>query len=515
MTRTSARNQAKAQDKEVAAPSTSPSKSKSKGQAKASAKKSPAATPAKATTATAATATARGKKRAEPESEANPEKGAAAESGAKEEEEASAEGSKAKKPRASKSQSKSTSTTTPSSTPTSEQPPSPSPAAPTQSFIDKYGDNLTHASLPRANFDASCPPRYAAADKAKGVVRIASWNITSLSSSEKKGLFAYLSAESSPPSTSSSSSSSTDLEAAGPDILVLTETKVNEAPLLHPKLSRMYKHQSWGVDTSAKSYAGVAILAKEGLEPLRKTIGIPKPPPAPAGEAEADADADAEEEEEPWDAKRYNGRVIAWEYPTLHLVATYATNAGESLSKAHLKRAWHRRFYAYLRRLDRHKPVVWCGDLNVVRDQRDLSMGKKKWDKHPGYTRFETDAYRELLLGDAATASAAGAGTGEGGTGPAFIDAWRHLHPEAVGHFTFYSFRGMCRSKGIGWRLDTFVLSARLLLQQQEEGEGEKEGGEGGQGGGGAGIVKQCEIRHEIYGPSDHVPVICDLQGPL
>ena len=59
----------------------------------------------------------------------------------------------------------------------------------------------------------------------------------------------------------------------------------------------------------------------------------------------------------------------------------------------------------------------------------------------------------------------------------------------------FYSFRGACRGKGIGWRLDSFIMSERLFAQ--------------------ADFVQQCAIRHEVYGPSDHVPVVCDVVGPL
>lgn len=144
------------------------------------------------------------------------------------------------------------------------------------------------------------------------------------------------------------------------------------------------------------------------------------------------------------------------------------------------KQAWNAAFATYLAELDAQKPVIWCGDLNVVQDERDLAAASKKWNKSPGYTAIECDAHRELLQGTATP------------TAKPLIDVWRQQHPDAIGHYTFYGWRGFCRSKGIGWRLDSFVLSERIASKALE-----------------------CEIRHECYGASDHVPIYCDVQGPL
>ncbi|SPO37692.1 related to exodeoxyribonuclease [Pseudozyma flocculosa] len=264
-------------------------------------------------------------------------------------------------------------------------------------------------------------------------LRIAAWNIVSLKSSEPKGLLRYIDAEDA-------------------DILVLTETKVNEVPM-HPKLTARYKHQYWGIGKQ-KSYAGIAILSK--LEPKNVTYGLP---------TLRDADS--------------KGRMITLEFENTFLIGTYCVNAGEGLKSMDNKIAWNKAFAEHVRQCDQRKPVIWCGDLNVVHDDRDLAQASKKWNKSPGYTQIECDAHRELLAGTA----------DDGGR---LVDVWREQHPDAVGHFTFYGWRGMCRSKGIGWRLDSFIFSERIKDR-----------------------AKECEIRHECYGPSDHVPIYCDVQGPL
>jgi AP endonuclease-1 len=88
------------------------------------------------------------------------------------------------------------------------------------------------------------------------------------------------------------------------------------------------------------------------------------------------------------------------------------------------KQAWNTAFAAYLAELDAKKPVVWCGDFNVVQDERDLAAASKKWNKSPGYTAIECDAHRALLEGSATPSS------------QPLVDVWRAKHPDAVGHYS-------------------------------------------------------------------------------
>lgn len=88
------------------------------------------------------------------------------------------------------------------------------------------------------------------------------------------------------------------------------------------------------------------------------------------------------------------------------------------------KQAWNAAFATYLAELDAKKPVIWCGDFNVVQDERDLAAASKKWNKSPGYTAIECDAHRELLQGTATPAS------------QPLVDVWRQKHPDAIGHYS-------------------------------------------------------------------------------
>ncbi|PWY97971.1 hypothetical protein BCV70DRAFT_202462 [Testicularia cyperi] len=306
-------------------------------------------------------------------------------------------------------------------------PDSDSPAAP------KAGDTLADPTLPK-NTEMPRELEFAR-PAAAGAVRIAAWNITSLKSSEPKGLMRYIAAEDA-------------------DVLVLSETKVNDVPI-HPGLTAMYKYQYWGIGKT-KGYAGLAVLSK--LEPLKVTYGLP-------GLADQDT----------------KGRIVTLEFEHTHVIGTYAVNAGEGLKTMETKQKWNEAFAKYVAQLDGgEKGVIWCGDLNVVLDERDLAAASKKWNKSPGYTAQECDAHHALLAGAAVD-----------GALP-LVDVWRHQHPHLVGHYTFYGWRGFCRSKGIGWRLDSFIVSKRIVQKALD-----------------------CQIRHECYGASDHVPIYCDFAGPL
>jgi len=135
---------------------------------------------------------------------------------------------------------------------------------------------------------------------------------------------------------------------------------------------------------------------------------------------------------------------------------------------------WNHHFEAYIRDLDQKKAVIWAGDLNVAPTAIDLSNPKTNWNKTAGYTEAETTAFANIL-------NPPGEDAGR------FVDIWRKLHPSDH-HYTYFSYRFNCRAKGIGWRLDMFVLSERMVDR-----------------------VKMCEIRSEIYGASDHCPIVLEI----
>lgn len=269
--------------------------------------------------------------------------------------------------------------------------------------------------------------------KPKGSSRIASWNIISLKSSMGKGLIRYI-------------------EAEDADVVFLSETKCNDVPML-PNLKERYPFQTWGIGKT-KGYAGVALLSK--IKPIKVTTGLPT----------GDQDTKA--------------RLITAEFENHILCGTYVVNAGEKLKSMPAKVQWNERFSAHLADCDKRKPTIWTGDLNVVLDARDLSKASEKWNKSAGYTATECDHHRRVL-----------AGTAVEGAKP-YVDIWRERHPDAIGHFTYFGFRGQCRQKGIGWRLDSFIIPERIKDS-----------------------VVDVGIRHTVYGASDHLPIYMDIKGDL
>lgn len=118
------------------------------------------------------------------------------------------------------------------------------------------------------------------------------------------------------------------------------------------------------------------------------------------------------------------GRIITAEYERYFVIGTYVVNAGEGLKTLPQKQEWNNRLAQHLAKCDAQKPAIWTGDLNVVLDARDLSNASKKWNKSAGYTEIECEHHRRVLNGTASK-----------GAQP-YVDIWRELHPDAVGHYS-------------------------------------------------------------------------------
>ncbi|GAA5878406.1 hypothetical protein JCM16303_002762 [Sporobolomyces ruberrimus] len=296
-----------------------------------------------------------------------------------------------------------------------------------------FPDPLEPFPRPEGNRDAG--------DEDK-VVRISSWNVAGLKACEKKGFSKYV-------------------EAEDADILCLNETKCENLSL--PSIDDRYPYRYWGVHHK-KGQAGVAIFSK--IEPINVVKGLPTTEPdVPQKDSE--------------------GRIITLEFEKSYVVATYVPNAGQGLKTLPEKAAWNKAFEVYLRELDSKKPVIWIGDLNVVPTDLDIRNWKTNYNKSAGVTDTEIDGFKSQLAGPEKEEGK------EGGAGK-MIDVWRERNKELIGHYTYFSYKFQCRSKGIGWRIDMVVASERILSK-----------------------VKQCEIRQTIYGASDHVPIIVDIEGPL
>ena len=232
-----------------------------------------------------------------------------------------------------------------------------------------------------------------------------------------------------------------DLRDFDADFVCLQETKATPEQVkevLTP-LSQYYV-EAYGAQK--KGYSGTAILSK--AKPLSVSFGI--------GIEKHDQE----------------GRVITFEMKQFFLVNVYVPNSSSALKRLpYRSQEWDQDFCHYLKGLDQIKPVILCGDLNVAHRAIDLKNPKPNYNKSPGFTQAEIDGFENYL--------AAG-----------LVDSFRDLHPEEV-KYSWWSYRAGARPRNVGWRIDYFMVSQRLMPQ-----------------------VTTAEIHNEIYG-SDHCPVSLTL----
>jgi len=221
------------------------------------------------------------------------------------------------------------------------------------------------------------------------------------------------------------------------DIFCLQETKLQEGQI---ELDLSGYETYWNY-AEKKGYSGTAVFTR--IKPLSVSYGLGLP------------EYDAE------------GRVITLEFEEFYLVCVYTPNAQDALKRLDYRMIWEDAFRAYLLVLDTQKPVVVCGDLNVAHQEIDLKNPKTNRG-NPGFSDEERAKFSKLL---------------ESG----FTDTFRYLYPELEGAYSWWSYRMNAREKGVGWRIDYFLVSDRLRE-----------------------TIDKAFICSEIYG-SDHCPVGLDL----
>ena len=217
------------------------------------------------------------------------------------------------------------------------------------------------------------------------------------------------------------------------DFVCLQETKM-QAGQLDAELPTYTSYSNYA---EKKGYSGTAIYTRH--EPLSVAYGIDIP------------EHDTE------------GRVITLEYPDFYLVTVYVPNSQDDLRRLGYRVTWEDAFRAYLKGLDKKKPVIVCGDLNVAHKEIDLKNPKSN-RKNAGFTDEERGKFQELL--DAG-----------------FVDTFRHFYPDQRDIYSWWSYRFKARERNSGWRIDYFVTSERLVPR-----------------------LTSAKILTEIYG-SDHCPV--------
>ncbi|CAI6086909.1 exodeoxyribonuclease III [Cohnella sp. JJ-181] len=225
------------------------------------------------------------------------------------------------------------------------------------------------------------------------------------------------------------------------DLFCVQETKLQEGQI---SLDHGEQYAQYWNYARQKGYSGTAVFAKR--KPLSVRYGI---------------EEDAEEE----------GRILTLEFEGFYLVNVYTPNARRDLSRLELRLEWEDRFRRYLTELDAVKPVIVCGDLNVAHEEIDLKNPKPNRG-NAGFTDEERGKMTELL--------AAG-----------FVDTFRHLYPDRTDMYSWWSYMPGVRARNVGWRIDYFLVSARL-----------------------APLVREASIDCHISG-SDHCPVLLELDDSV
>ncbi|MDU1986536.1 MAG: exodeoxyribonuclease III [Veillonella dispar] len=245
-------------------------------------------------------------------------------------------------------------------------------------------------------------------------MKLISWNVNGLRAAVTKGFM----------------ESFNELDA---DIFCLQETKLQPDQI---SLELPGYEQYWN-SAVKKGYSGTAVFTR--IKPLSVTNGI--------GIEEHDQE----------------GRVITAEYENFYLVCCYTPNSQRELARLEYRMTWEDAFRNYLLELDKKKPVILCGDLNVAHQEIDLKNPKTN-RKNAGFSDEERAKMTELL---------------ESG----FTDTFRHLYPDAIEEYSWWSYMGKARERNTGWRIDYFITSKRLDDKIQE-----------------------AKIHQQIFG-SDHCPV--------
>jgi len=249
-------------------------------------------------------------------------------------------------------------------------------------------------------------------------MKLISWNVNGLRACLGKGFLEYF-------------------QAAEADVFCLQETKLQQGQV---DLELPGYCQFWNY-AEKKGYSGTAVFSRQ--EPLSVRYGIGRP------------ELDTE------------GRLITLEYGQFYLVCCYTPNSQDGLKRLDYRMQWEEDLRDYLMSLDKVKPVIYCGDLNVAHKEIDLKNPKTNRN-NAGFTDQEREKMTVLLSSG-------------------FADSFRVLYPDAEGIYSWWSYRFNARKNNAGWRIDYFIVSDRLKDK-----------------------IKRAEILTTVEG-SDHCPVLLEL----
>lgn len=250
-------------------------------------------------------------------------------------------------------------------------------------------------------------------------MKLISWNVNGLRAVMNKGFMEIFS----------------DLDA---DVFCLQETKLQAGQI---DMNLPGYHQYWNY-ADKKGYSGTAVFSRKEPLSVRYGIGV--------------------------DEHDHEGRVITLEFDDLFLITVYTPNAQRELTRLDYRMRWEDDFLSYILELEKIKPVVFCGDLNVAHQPIDLKNPKANEGVH-GFTQEERGKMDVIL-------------------NSGFVDTFRHFYPDLTGAYSWWSYMFKAREKNAGWRIDYFIASEKLLPR-----------------------IVSASIHPEIPG-SDHCPVELVIQ---
>lgn len=263
-------------------------------------------------------------------------------------------------------------------------------------------------------------------------MKLISWNVNGIRAVHRKGLLKPL------------------IDEMKPDVLCLQETKAYQ----HQSEVDLPEYEEFWNSAEKKGYSGTAIFTK--TQPEKLIFGLPE---HLAKKYQLDTDGYGDPNAE--------GRVIAAEFKDIYIVTVYTPNSKDDLSRLNLRhKHWDPAFLAYCEELEKDKPVVFCGDLNVAHTPDDLAHPKENEGKK-GFTKEEREGIDQII--------SAG-----------FVDTFR-LFTQGNGYYSWWSPFALSRERNVGWRIDYFFASKKLVPK-----------------------IKKAEILPQYMG-SDHCPVLLEL----
>jgi len=223
--------------------------------------------------------------------------------------------------------------------------------------------------------------------------RLVSWNVNGLRAAVGKGFLDFFH----------------DIDA---DIFCVQETKLQEGQI---ELDLPGYYDYWDY-ADKKGYSGTAIFTKEKPLSVKQGIGV--------------------------DEHDHEGRAVTLEYPDFYMICTYVPNSQNELARLDYRMRWEDDFLKYIKKLDKKKPVIYCGDLNVAHAEIDLKNPKTN-HMNAGFTDEERAKMTKVLSSG-------------------FTDSFRYLYPDKTDAYSWWSYRMNARAKNVGWRIDYFIVSDKL-----------------------------------------------------